>query len=495
MTFDDHLRALLRTEGERFTPSSDPAVLAATLHDGEHAEIVRGRVHPAERTWRHPGIGPLSIAAAVLLLVATGTGIWVATRGATGSGARVHASGHPGRGTGGGPRGGSTTTVPWKHSSSTTTSLAVHLPAPSLDPSNDPRTVPALLPSGRTLSRTAVAWTAVGAGWQLYLDDDVRCGCGWDGSERGPEGSGWDALVLVSPSGARYVIDHWPVSAVQHWTLLDWSGATDRALLSGVESSDQGSGPPVEVEIDLRTGAVTSLPMTDVTGFAPNGTDLFANPPWLNEATLVTPANRTLAVLERGSGSYAHAVAGGTVVGNDSSLQYVTASGTRVAISPSGEDCTYVRQWSAGSVLESCGEAVLWIEALDGSGGRLVGLPAATVRGGLLIGTAAETGIPYELPTGTYVTEAGGCSSTFVGKQVGTSITLIVPPGEPISASVRFIGQVGDDLLASVSSGCTSPQLVELFDTATGSWRTLFGSPAREVGFGSNVLVAPAFRQ
>lgn len=494
---ESRLREMMHAEGERWAPQADPVSLAERLTapepGGPPEPRSSRRARRRARDTSVPGIlgrlRPLSIAMVLLLLVASGVGIWAAARNTARAKPPITPAGtHGSR--------GSTTTAP-----ATTTEPPEPTTPSYMVLSNDPATVPNPLPAAVNRPRDAVPWPSVGPGWTLFLDDTVRCTCADLGSGSVHEkGSGYDGLFLVSPSGTRYVIDNWKVRAGEDWGLVGWSLATEHLLLS--HSLAKSPEKATTVELDLVTGDASAIPVRGAVGFASNGVDVItdqsASASTL-EADLVSPSGARLSVLAKGPGVYADAVQGGEVVGSDT-LSFVNASGKQAALDPAGQrTCTLVRLWSATSVLATCSASPsgypthFWVLSVAGAAPTPISLPAAKVAGPSGSPWNGSTSMPldlYELPTGTYVTDAGACGTTFIGKQDGSVVEQLVPPGVSSGANMRIIGSAGDDLLVQVTNGCTVPQEVMSLDTVTGRWTVVFESRAGQVGFEGDFLVA-----
>ncbi len=497
-SLDAALRSMLHAEAEGWTPSANPASLAerllGSMEDAERSAERRARVS----THRRPGgsasrglgtrIRPFTVAFLAVVLVASGVGALAAT---------LHtAAPRQTRPSGTSPTSVLPSSVPGSSVPGTTAGgTAGAPPMPAL--SSDPSTVPPVRPGGVLAPRSAVPWSSVGPGWTLVLYDSARCSCGVPLRVEGP---GWEALLLVSPSGARYTMAHWAVRPAVHWTLLDWSRATRTALLTGFSDNPSAS---TTFELDLVTGAEARVAAAGVTGFAPDGTDLLASSTTSGDVTTIDvlrPDGTLLSRIASAPGAAVYVVPGGLVVKDAGGLRHVTGRASK-NLDPAGLTCSFLQYWSTTSILADCGRSASstptrWILSWDRAPRRF-SLPAATVSGPSGSPWNGQPSRPlaiYEMPSGTYATDAGACAATFVVEQTGATATQLVPPGVSPAANVRIAGTSGENLLMSVAGGCTVAGRWLLYDTTTGSWKTLLGSYAGEVGLVSEV-VYPQFAQ
>lgn len=472
MTDDRALRRLLHDEGDRFTPSADPDSVAAAAVS-VRPDTGGGRRRPATRPRR------LSIALLAVVLLAAAGGIVLAARHGAPAARRNHAT---------------STTVP---------SHRVHLP---LTLSDNPATAPRPLPLATAGSRSSVPWQEVGPGWLLVLDDDASCRAGGDlGLCVKDVKAGDEGLFLVSPVGSRYLLAHFAVDPGVTWTLLAWSPRREEALLQ--EDLPAAPEPPAlsTVELDLRTGALSPVAGRDVAGFGPSAGEFVAivavGSSGTDRVEYVSSTGRRIATLLQASGAgVAVAPNGGLILEDLTGSYYLAGPHHLVPLQPAGMSCATVRPWSTLADLELMNCETLgtdrstgfYVASLDGSSITPLDLPAARVTGPAdspWKGDASMPGDVFAEPAGEFVTDAGACATTFLGRQRGASVRQLIPPGVSPDASMQFIGEDGTTLLVAVAGNCSSPARLFAYDTATATWKTLLESVPDTIGFDGNIIV------
>lgn len=338
--------------------------------------------------------------------------------------------------------------------------------------------IPALA-AGQQGSRQQVPWAQVGPGWILAE---------WSPALNGSATS----LFLIDPAGGRYLIDTFPANspASAPTVLVGWSGDGQRALVTSSAVS------PTVVVLSLRTLATTQFDLTNAAaiGFtAPDGLAILVN---------VTLNDRGQATLERVSltgqvelsyqpsifpggaynGSALYSPDGTELaVGTSAGIELMSNEGRGLRylnVSPSVQSCRPVRWWTPEELLASClpsgsGTSQLWLVPTSGATPKaLTASPSAS--GDLGDGDA------WQIPSGTYVQDAGACSYTYAAKLQPDGLTAPVAiPGVPSGESTIILGALGDRLAIRNVPGspetCAHGPALLWFAPATNSVTPLLG--------------------
>jgi hypothetical protein len=333
------------------------------------------------------------------------------------------------------------------------------------------------LSAGQQGSRQQVPWTQVGPGWILSE---------WTPAIIPPAAT---SLFLVDPAGGRYLIDTFPAdpAPATPTNLVAWSGDGQRALFSSSAAS-----PAAVMVLNLRTLATTQFELAN--GF-PVG---FTRPDGL--AILVTVNVNETQQLERvsltgqlelsypesfvpggffdGSALYS---ADGTelAVGTSAGIELMTNQGQGLRylnVSPSVSDCAAVRWWTPEELLASCASSQetsqLWLVPTSGA------TPQALTASPAAAGDLGDSDA-WQLPSGTYLQEAGACSYVYIAKLQPNGLTTpVAVPGVP-GESVVILGALGDSLAIRNVPGspmtCAHGPTLMWFDPARNSVTPLLG--------------------
>src|SRR5215469_15188091 len=327
--------------------------------------------------------------------------------------------------------------------------------------------VPALA-AGKQGSRQQVPWAQVGPGWIL-----AEWSPGWNGSAA-------ISLFLIDPAGGRYLIDTFPANPTRSapTILEDWSGDGQRALLTS-----SGASPAVAV-LNLRTLATTQFALTNASpvGFtAPDGLAVLVNVQvngvgqvrlervsLTGQLELSYPTSLPQGALYDGSALYSpdgtelavgtcHVVIA-SCAASVGGIELMTNAGQALRflpVAPSIEGCHPVRWWTTEELLTSClptstSTSQLWLVPTSGATPTaLTASPPAPADLG--------DGDAWQLPSGTYVQDAGACGYTYVARIQPNGLTAPVEiPGVPSGESTIILGAQGDRLAIRNSPG--SPQ-------------------------------------
>jgi TolB protein len=402
--------------------------------------------------------------------------------------------------------------------SSPTTSTAVH-PGPGT-------AAPAASATAGTLTAahgveapiTAIPWPQVGPGWMLTLSlpaPTIRPG---EVAAHGQviKTTTPTRLYLVSPAGDRYLITTF---APPHNFpgLVGWTTDAGRALLA--------SG----VEIDLHTGAQTTIPGLGAPGHAAyadaDGTAFLVSTPGVgDEPDMLTRVDRAgttevtyptdhLGGAGRFGGHYLVSPDGtqlvlatsnqgdGPVPRTDNSLVVFSQQGSVVATLPSPTPnafCSPVKWWQPTVILAECNTVhsmanQLWEVPVDGSAptaltalnpGRLDDPRLQDPGFGKDVGDRNA----WQLPTGTFLQSAGPCGTKFLSRLTPTKhATRVNVPG--VSGNVIVIGATSDKLLLTAWGGCGLAPSLLAYDPAANTTTVLLGPP----GDGGGVINVQLF--
>jgi TolB protein len=318
--------------------------------------------------------------------------------------------------------------------------------ARSVSPQASADTAVQALPAGQQGSRQQVPWAQVGPGWILAE---------WSPTLNGSATS----LFLIDPAGGRYLLDTFPASPTGSapTSLLAWSGDGQRALFTNF-----GASPTVTV-LNLRTLATTQFDLTNASpaGFtAPAGLAILVNAnvsdsgqtrlervSLTGQLELSYPASFVPGGPYDGSALYSPdgtELAVGTSVG----IELMTNEGQGVRylnVNDSVSSCGPMRWWTRGELLVSCtpngkDASQDWLVPTSGA------TPKALTANPPTPGDLGD-GDAWQLPSGTYLQEAGACSYTYVAKLQPDGLTAPVAiPGVPSGESTVILGAQGDRL-------------------------------------------------
>jgi hypothetical protein len=348
---------------------------------------------------------------------------------------------------------------------------------------------------------SAVPWSLVGPGWMLATWSPVPGGGAGKSPPTGqptPE-TATTTLYLVDPAGGRYAITTFPPPGEGPSPKLgDWSGDRSHALFH--TNAPGPSGAITVITVDLHSGAQTTFTVNN--GFdviprytRPEGKAVLlakwhdTEPAWLKRVSLAGNPELTYPVGQDFEGGYLSTPDGTQLVlGMAPGLALMGNDGTAGKALPiAGEkDCAPTRWWDTTStvVVARCSDnslSRLWLVPIGG------GTPTALTAP--LTGQGPDYGDvnAWQLPSGTFVQDAGACGSEYLAKLSavgGTTTPVSVPDVDPHS-SVRVIG-VSDssaghlDLQATAS--CGGGQSLLDYNPAAGTSTVLLGPPVNGGG-------------
>jgi hypothetical protein len=348
-------------------------------------------------------------------------------------------------------------------------------------------TVPSL-PAGQQGTQQQVPWSQVGPGWFLAE---------WQQAVSQAEPT---SLFLVDPAGGRYLIDTFPANpgGSTPYLLAGWSGDGQRALLRSAASQTVGL-------LNLHTLALTEFELG--TGTAPLG---FTAPDGL--AIMADGNTGTGQVLERfsltgqlelsyptsfpGGGSYEGSAlysADGTelAVGTSTGVELLSNNGQDLSFLPVSSSvgyCTPHSWWTATVLLVGCvpsgsGIPQLWLVPI--SGATATALTAYPPAAGDLGDLDA-----WQLPSGTYLQDAGGCGYVYVAKLASDGLTApLAVPGVPSGDSTVILGAHGNSLAIDAVPACQQGATLMWYAPATNSVIPLLGGAASGGGTVENTYM------
>jgi len=364
-------------------------------------------------------------------------------------------------------------------------------------PSSPAAIAASALPAGQQGSQQEVPWAQVGPGWIL-----AEWSPAWNGS-------GATSLFLVDPAGGRYLIDTFPASSSPSTptSLMAWSGDGQRALLTSVYYTPSGASQAFAL-LNLRTLASTPVQLANGSpiGFTrPDGLALLASvqvnarqaklervsltgqlelsyPTSLaqgneiNGSVLYSPDGTELAV-----GTCHVVIASASCASSLSGIELITNAGQALRylpVSPASEGCMPLRWWTAEELLASCygpgpNSSQLWIVPTSGS------TPTALTASPPVQGDLGDSDA-WQLPSGTYLEEAGACSFVHMAKLQPNGLTApVVVPGVPSGESIVILGALGDRLAVRNVPGspetCAHGPSLMWYSPATNSVTPLLG--------------------
>ena len=365
-------------------------------------------------------------------------------------------------------------------------------------------TVPPVGPAPVSLPVASIPWGQVSPGWTLALYNSSQ----WVDGTGGPlRRAGVEALFLVGPNGGRYVVDHWASSLDVNDQLVAWSASERQALVVR-----QANGPGTRVvEISITTGDVVgSFPVPsplEVTGYAPDGTDLLARDvpvatadsataPGIVEVLTPTGSLRRTVLRTSGLGAVLPGPAGSVVVGDHAGVQLVGPSGQVTNLDPSSETCSPLHLLSTSELLANCAprssswSGRMWELSTGGMSADSKPLtpPTSKVVGGTgtpWAGITAQDLDAWQLPSGLYLQVAGACATVFIGRQMaGPYVRYVGIPGVAPGASMGIVGAVGNELEVDViTNGCNPPPTLVWFDPSTNHVQRVLVAAPDSTGF------------
>jgi hypothetical protein len=366
-----------------------------------------------------------------------------------------------------------------------------------------------LLATGQQGTSAQVPWSQVGPGWMMAAWNPDKPTGAKDEMGQPVQAPTPITLFLVDPAGGRYSMDTLPVqpgNSTQPDSLVAWSGDGQRALLDSPGSANASV-------VNLRTGTASTFSLgtgVNPLGFtAPDGLAILANAtssnpsrPRLERFSLtgqlehVYPATFTGGRYDNGTGT-AESPDGTQLAISTSGpgyasgpMELMTNDGQLIRplpVSPSAANCTPVRWWNAADLLAQCspapsGTSRLWL--VPASGAAATPLTSATH-------TQGDDGDlnAWQLPSGTYVQDAGGCGYIYLAKLQPSAQTTPVPvPTVPQGYSTFVLGFHGSDLAIQANGACAGQSRLLSFDTSSGTVTPLLGTGANG-GYVSGAMV------
>jgi hypothetical protein len=361
------------------------------------------------------------------------------------------------------------------------------------------------LPAGQEGSHQQIPWSQVGPGWFLaeWSSDQPH----WPGQSTGQSAKPKPiTLYLVDPAAGRYRIKTFPAGTSAPDYLMYWSGDGQRALLgsTGTGSLESTSAPSEDAILNLHTLATTTfrpqLPVF-IDGFtAPDGlalisagnyTDPFQRLSLTGQHELTYPAPLPQA------GTYTDTVvysADGNelALGTENGIELISNGGEGarfLPVSPSVSGCSTLRWWNSSEVLAGCmphgsGKQQLWL------------VPTAGAKPTALTATPPASGDEgdldaWQIPSGTYVHDAGACGYQYVAKlrPDGRTTPVTIPTA---LGSQAILGTQGDKLAILAAPACGEGGQLLWYAPATSSATPLLGGKANGGSVISAVMFGPA---
>lgn len=348
-------------------------------------------------------------------------------------------------------------------------------------------TIPSLS-AGQQGTQQQVPWSQVGPGWFLAE---------WQ-QAASPAAPTW--LFLVDPAGGRYLIDTFPANPASStpYLLIAWSGDGQRALLTSAAGATVGV-------LNLRTLALTEFGLgagAGPLGFtAPDGLAIIANGSTgtgqvLQRFSLTGQLELSYPTSYPGGGTYEGSAlysADGTelAVGTSTGVEMLSNDGqdlSFLAVSSSVGYCTPDRWWSATVLLVGCdpdgsGIQQLWLVPTSGA------TPTALTASPPAAGDVGDLDA-WQLPSGTYLQDAGACGYVYVAKLASDGLTASVAvPGVPGGDSTVILGAQGNSLAIDALPACRQGASLMWFAPATNSVTPLLGGAASGGGTVESVFM------
>jgi TolB protein len=356
------------------------------------------------------------------------------------------------------------------------------------------------LAAGQQGSRQQVPWAQVGPGWILAE---------WSPTWNGSAGT---SLFLIDPAGGRYLIDSFPANptASAPTFLAGWSGDGKRALMTGSQYATPFGANQSFAVLDLRTLATTHFELANAfpVGFTrPDGDAILVNVSvndygqsklervsLTGQLELSYPTSLPQGALYDGSALYSPdgtEVAVGTChvvialcASSVGGVELMTNAGEALRflpVAPSIDGCRPVRWWTPEELLASCllsssSTSQLWLVPTSGA------TPTALTASPPAPGDLGD-GDAWQLPSGTYVQDAGACGYTYAARLQPDGLTTPVAiPGVPSGESTIILGAQGDRLairnVPGAPQSCAHGPSLMWFDPAANSVTPLLGGAA-----------------
>jgi hypothetical protein len=348
-------------------------------------------------------------------------------------------------------------------------------------------TIPSL-PAGQQGTQQQVPWPQVGPGWFLAEWQQAV-------SQAAPT-----SLFLVDPAGGRYLIDTFPANPAGStpYLLAGWSGDGQRALLRSAASATVGV-------LNLRTLALTKFGLgagTAPLGFtAPDGLAIMANGSpgsgqMLERFSLTGHLELSYPTTFPGGGSYEGSAlysADGTelAVGTSTGVELLSNGGQDLSFLPVSSSvgyCTPHRWWTAAVLLVGCvpngsGIPQLWLVPTSGA------TPTALTANPPTAGDEGELDA-WQLPSGTYVQDAGACGYVYVAKLASDGRTApVAVPSVPSGDSTVILGAQGNGLAIDAVPACRAGATLMWYAPATNSVIPLLGGAASGGGTAESIFM------
>jgi hypothetical protein len=359
---------------------------------------------------------------------------------------------------------------------------------------------PVALAAGQVGTRAQVPWAQIGAGWFLVLSDSPAV---WQGVESAPP-SGSVTMLLISPTGARYVITSWSSTGSDPRNLAEldaWSG-DGRHVLFG----QRGNGA---IEMDLTTGALRqiSVPQLTTIGFtSPGGSNLVANVDtstaggtWTGQRLVRLdlsgkPQVQLAQVLQTELGARPYSGTIGWLYSADGANVYLDGAGGLRVVSNAGgpiralamfqtadTDCSPVRWWDHQTILADCNNdsgSRLWlVQATVGSATPLTAVPGSDAVG-LGYKDAVHAG------GSVFAQHIEGCGVVTVHRLASSGVGTRIKIPQSLSND-QLIGVVGSKLAIRSSTECGSPSWFGFYDPATNTVQKVIPDGPGDLGAGS----------
>jgi hypothetical protein len=325
-------------------------------------------------------------------------------------------------------------------------------------------------------ARPAVPWNRVGTGWVLAQYESVP---------PGGNGSGPEALYLISPGGTRYQLASWPDSRFAP-LLLAWSPDGQRALFQVF------SGKGGVEQLTLATGRMTTFVMQGAAspiGYTtPHGLNIVAGQPSGSGTSLARYNLSGRLVQSLGysaDGTVLYAPAGTEfLTGTSNGIKLVSNAGALLRNLPvrgmTANSCTPVRWWTSTTVLTSCAPPnsdgpQLWLVPVSGARPTALTPPRHVSSGDL-----GDIGA-WSLPSGLYLQSLGPCAVLQIFKQARNgSVTLVSVPHT--TGDNHVLTALGSRLLVQAPTSCTGSNSLLWFNPATHAEQWLIRAPATVTG-------------
>jgi hypothetical protein len=343
-----------------------------------------------------------------------------------------------------------------------------------------------------------IPWSQVGPGWVLATWNPVP------GRSPGEEPAPGDpspetaatTLYLVDPAGVRYPITTFPADGHGSVRMVDWSGDGTRALFYR-----SGSGSAALIEIDLRSGKQTTIPVNS------------------SSPQYTLPQGKALLVATQSSGSKPGSLVRVDLSGKQQMSYPVAADfqgrflstpdGIRLVLDAAGglalmgndgtpgkalpvaseKHCDPLRWWDSSStvVVARCSgaeyDSQLWLVPVDGTAPTALTAP-----------NNGQTGPDYgdlnawQLPSGTFIQAAGACGVVYLAKLNADGTTSPVSVPDVDGKTIQVIGVNGTSLRLHARAACGGGKALVDYNPATGTSTVLLGGP---VNGGSVVTAVP----